>query len=68
VFSKNFQENLRVPIARSIQSGQNAAELKILAQNTSRSVFAEEMRSHDLVFLAILTIRVAFEANSMDSR
>jgi hypothetical protein len=53
-----------VPIARFIQSGQNAAEL----MEIQPLVFAEKMRSHDFVFLAILAIRVAFEANSMDSR
>jgi hypothetical protein len=35
VFSKNFLENLRVPIEQSIPSEQNAAELKILAQNAA---------------------------------
>jgi hypothetical protein len=31
-------------------------------------IFSVKMRSHDFVFLTILTIRVAFEANSMDPR
>jgi len=30
--------------------------------------FSVKMRCHDFVFLAILAIRVAFEANSMDAR
>jgi hypothetical protein len=47
---------------------EDGANSHIGADRKDPDAFAEEMRSHDLIFLAILSIRVAFEVNSMDPR
>jgi hypothetical protein len=56
-----------VHIAQLIECEDGANSL-IWGDRKDPDAFAEEMRSHDLIFLAILAIRVVFEANSMDPR
>src|SRR5205823_11205834 len=43
-FSKNCQENLRVPIARFIQSGQNAANSEIGQKNAHGAIMRAQLR------------------------
>jgi hypothetical protein len=64
VFKKLFGKS-RMSISQLIEI-ENGAKSNIALE--ACVVFAEKMRSHDFVFLAILVIRVAFEANSMDPR
>ncbi len=69
-FSRSSPESLRVHIAQLMQliECEDGANSLIGGDRKDSGAFAEEMRSHDLIFLAILSIRVAFEANSMDPR
>jgi hypothetical protein len=65
--AKVFQKISRVHIAQPIES-ENGANSDITAIQNASVIFAEEMRSHNFLFLRILAIRVVFEANSMDLR
>jgi hypothetical protein len=47
---------------------EDGANCLIWGDRKDPDAFSEEMRSHGFMFLAILSIRVAFEANSVDPR
>jgi hypothetical protein len=66
-FSKTSLENRRVHIAWLIER-ENGDKSYIALGRKASVAFTEKMRSHGTAFLAILAIRVAFEANSMDPR
>jgi len=59
-----------VHIAQLVQliECEDGANSHIAGDRKDPDSFAEKMRSHDLVFLAILIICVASEPNSMDPR